>query len=240
MPEFTHSFEVNYFNKLKNGSFLGVVYFRNNRGDITEYSDTISAKLYDKLNNAAVSPNAILSTFINAGYTNRLGTEFTLQQKFFKTLDLTYSINLMYRKTSAEVNGISLSNAGFNYDTKFIANYKIESERSKLFNNLSFQLLAEYESPEVIPQGRRKSQFVTDFALRKEMLKNKAAALSFSINDVFNTRRYGTIYDTDDFYQDSYNRWNVRTFRLTFSYKFGSSDFDLFKRRDNEGGGQEG
>ncbi|MBG9377003.1 TonB-dependent receptor [Panacibacter sp. DH6] len=242
MPEFTHSFEVNYFNKMKNGSFLGVVYFRNNIGDVTEYSDTISAELYDKLNNAAVSPNAILSTFINAGYTNRLGTEFTLQQKFFKNLDLTYSINLMYRKTSADVKGINLSNAGFNYDTKFIANYKIVSDRSKLFNNLSFQLLSEFESPEVIPQGRRKSQFVTDFALRKEMLKNKAAALSFSINDVFNTRRYGTIYDTDDFYQDSYNRWNVRTFRLTFSYKFGSSDFDLFKRRESNdaGGGQEG
>lgn len=239
-PEYTHSFEINYFNKLKNGSFLGSVYFRNNIGDVTEYSDTISTALYEQLNNAAVSPNAILSTFINAGYTNRLGTEFTLQQKLFRNLDLTYSINLQYRKTSADVKGISLSNSGFNYETKFIANYKIVTEQSKLFNNLSFQLLSEYESPEVIPQGRRKGQFVSDFAFRKEFLKNKAAALSFSINDIFNTRRYGTIYDTDDFYQDSYSRWSVRTFRLTFSYKFGSSDFDLFKRREAGDGGTGG
>jgi len=91
----------------------------------------------------------------------------------------------------------------------------------------------------VIPQGKNKSQFVSDFALRKEFLKNRAAALSISVNDIFNTRRYGSIYDTQQFYQDSYSRWSVRTFRVTFSYKFGDSDFNLFKKRrgdeDNDG-----
>lgn len=241
MPEFTHSLEVNYSNRYKNGSILATLYFRNNEGDITEYSDTISTELYQQLNNAAVSSNAILNTFINAGYTNRWGTEFTLQQKFFKNLDITYSLNLQYRETNADVNGINLSNTGFNYNTKFISNYKVVADRNRLLNNLSFQLIAQYESPEVIPQGKRKGQFVSDVALRKEFMRNKAAAVSFSVNDVFNTRRYGTIYDTEEFYQDSYSRWNVRTFRLTFSYRFGSSDFELFKRREaGDPNGQEG
>ncbi len=232
-PEYTNSFELNYFNQYKSGSFLAVLYFKNNQGDITGYSDTLTSELYGQLLDAGVSPNAILNTYINAGYTNRMGAEFTLQKKLFKNLDLTYNLDLQYRKTSAQVNKLNLNNEGFNWDTKLIANYKIVTENKNLFNNLSFQMTADYEAPRVLPQGKTKDQFVSDFALRKEFLKNRKAAFSFNINDVFNTRRWGTIYDTDDFYQDSYRRWSVRTFRFTLSYKFGDGDFDLFKKRNN-------
>ncbi len=233
-PEYTNSFEFNFFNRFKNngGSFLGVLYFKNNVGDITEYSDTISPALYQQLSNAAISPDAILNTYINAGYTNSIGAEFTLEKKIADQLDFTYNIDLQYRTTKASVNDINLDNSGFNYDTKLIGNYKIVTKKSSLFNNLGFQLTADYESPHVIPQGKNKQQFVSDFAMRKEFLKKKAAAISFSINDIFNTRRFGTIYDTENFYQDSYRRWSVRTFRVTFSYKFGDTDFDLFKKKN--------
>lgn len=243
-PEYTNSFELNYFNRFpeNGGSFLAVLYFKNNIGDITEYSDTISPALFARLNNAAVSPDAILNTFINAGHTNRMGAEFTLQKKVWQNLDLNYNIDLQYRTTKASVNNISLDNRGFNFETKLIANYKIVGDKSPLFNNLGFQLIADYEGPSVIPQGRMKSQFVSDFAMRKEFLKNRAASLSFSVNDIFNSRKFGTIYDTENFYQDSYRRWSVRTFRLTFSYKFGDSDFDLFKKKsgNTSGGYDEG
>ncbi|WP_170971002.1 outer membrane beta-barrel protein [Ilyomonas limi] len=235
-PEYTNSLEFNYFNQYKSGSFLGVLYFKNNQGDITSYSDTITTDVYKQLINAGVSPNAILNTFINAGYTNRMGAEFTVTKKFFDNLEFTYNLDLQYRQTSAKVNDLDLSNSGFYWDTKLITNYKIVTPQKSLFNNLSFQLIADYEAPRVIPQGKTKQQFVSDFAMRKEFLRNKKAAISFNINDIFNTRRWGTIYDTEDFYQDAYRRWDVRTFRITFSYKFGNGDFDIFKKRNNNGG----
>ncbi len=236
-PEYTNSLELNYFNQYTGGSFLSVLYFKNNTGDITSYSDTITNNVYNSLINAGVSPNAILNTYINAGYTNRMGAEFTVQKKFLKNLDITYNLNLQYRKTKAQVNDLNLSNEGFNWDTKLITGYKIVTDKSKLFDNLSFQLIADYESPRVLPQGKTKYQFVSDFAMRKEFLKNRKASLSFNVNDIFNTRRWGTIYDTKDFYQDSYRRWNVRTFRVTFSYKFGDGDFDLFKKKSEQRSG---
>lgn len=245
-PELTNSFEFNYSNQFKSGSFLGVLYFKNNVGDITDYSDTITTDLYNQLINAGVSPNAIINTFINAGYTNRFGAEFTIQKKLFKNFDFTYNIDFQHRKTSAKVNDVNLSNSGFNWETKLIFNYKTAEESGPLFRDLSFQWMADYESPRVIPQGREKSRFVSDFAMRKEFLKNKAAAVSLSINDIFNTRKYGTIYDTESFYQDSYRKWSVRTFRVTFSYKFGDNDLELFKKKNNSnmmndnGGGMEG
>ncbi|HYJ65433.1 MAG TPA: outer membrane beta-barrel protein, partial [Parafilimonas sp.] len=63
-PEYTNSFELNYFNRFPNngGSFLGVIYFKNNVGDVTEYSDTISPALYQQLSNASISSDAIVNT----------------------------------------------------------------------------------------------------------------------------------------------------------------------------------
>jgi outer membrane receptor protein involved in Fe transport len=236
-PEFTNSFEFNYNKQYGRGSnFLASVYYRNNQGDITGYSDTITAAQYQRLNNAAIDPNAILNTFINAQSTNRLGAEFTVQQKFGQNFDITPTLEMQYRKVNAKINGLDLSNEGFNWEAKLMSNYKIVTEQPSLFNNLSFQLIGEYRSPMVIPQGKRAERYSVDVAMKKEFMKNKRASITFNINDLFNTNRYGTIYDTDNFYQYSYGRWNVRTFRVVLSYKFGKSDFTLFKKNANNRG----
>ncbi|MEO6685608.1 MAG: TonB-dependent receptor family protein, partial [Dyadobacter sp.] len=197
-PEFTNSLEFNYSKTFENRSnFLGVIYYRNTQQDITRYSDTLTSTQYDQLNNAAVDRNAILNTFINAQSTNRLGIELTLQQKFSKNFDITPSVNLGYRNVKATASQQNLSNQGFNWSTKFTANYKIETKTSSIFNKLSFQVTGEYESPRVIPQGERLEQFDSDFALRKDLFKNNKGSFTFSINDIFNSRRYGVIYDTE-------------------------------------------
>lgn len=237
-PEFINSFELNYSKSYKNGNFLGVLYWRNNPKDITQYSDTITAEQYDQLQNAAVDPNAILNTFVNANTTNRYGAEFTLQHKLGSNFDITPTVNLQYRTVKANFDNLNLSNQGLNWEGKLIMNYKIKTKTPSLANNLSFQVIGEYESARVIPQGKMLPQYGFDFALRKDFLKNNKATVTFGINDVLNSKRWGVIYDTETFYQDSYRRWNVRNFRITFSYKFGKADFSLLKQL--RGGHQSG
>jgi outer membrane receptor protein involved in Fe transport len=232
-PEFTNSFEANYNKNYESGNFLAAIYHRNTLGDVTQYSDTLTAEQYKQLNNAAVDSNAILNTFINSKNQSRWGADISLQQTIAKNLEIIPNINLQYRKVNAIVNNTNLSNQGFNWEAEMIMNYKIEAPKSWLFKDLGFQLTGEYESPEIIPQGRNKEQFSLDFAMRKDLFKEKKGTLTFSINDVFNSNRFGTIFDTENFYQDSYRRWNVRSFRLTFTYKFGSANFSLFKREGN-------
>jgi outer membrane receptor protein involved in Fe transport len=232
-PEFINSFEFNYSKNYTNGNFLGVLYFNNNPKDITQYSDTITAAQYQQLNNAAVDPNAILNTWVNANTTNRYGAELTLQHKIGRNFDITPSVNLQYRSVKAKINDLNLDNSGFNWQGKLNMNYKIETEGKSFFNNFSFQFSGEYESPRVIPQGKEIANYDADFAIRKDFLKDKKAALTFAVNDLFNSRKWGTIYDTEQFYQNSYRRWNVRNFRLTFSYKFGDPNFTLGKRGGN-------
>ena len=235
LPEFVNSFEFNLSQDYKGGNFLGVVYYRNNMRDITRYSDTISTALYQQLNNAAIDPNAILNTFINARSTNTLGLELTLQQQFSKNFEIIPTIDMQYRKVNADVDALRLSNSGFNWDAELTVNYKFAKERG-LLKDLSTQLSGEYESKEVTAQGRNAPEYQVDFGLRKEFGKEKRANISFNINDIFNTHRFGNFFDTDNFYQESYRRRNVRSFRITFTYKFGKDDFKLFRREGNNRG----
>ena len=209
-----------------------MLYLHNNPADVIQYSDTITAAQYKHLNNAGVDPNAILNTYINGDVTNRWGAEFTVQQKIGSNFDLTPTANFQYRTVKANVNALNLSNDGFNWNGKLIANYKIAAQSHPFFNNISFQLSGNYESPRVIPQGKTKSSFSSDFAMRKDFLKNRKATVTFGINDLFNSERWGTIYDTPSFYQDAYRRWSVRSFRISFSYKFGKADFSLLNRKE--------
>ncbi|HEX2534040.1 MAG TPA: TonB-dependent receptor, partial [Chitinophagaceae bacterium] len=125
-PEFVNSFELNYSHDYTGGNFLGVVYYRNNLRDITRYSDTISAALYSQLNNAAIDPNAILNTFINARSTNRLGLELTLQHNFNERFSIVPTVDMQYQQVNADVDALRLSNSGFNWDTELTLNYKFQ------------------------------------------------------------------------------------------------------------------
>ncbi|MCU7548206.1 TonB-dependent receptor family protein [Chitinophagaceae bacterium LB-8] len=232
-PEFINSFELNYNQKYKKGNFLGVLYFRNNQSDITRYSDTISASQYQQLNNAAIDTNAILNTFINARYTNYSGLELTLQHRFDTHFDIVPTVNLQHRNVKADVGELRLINKGFNWEGKLTLNYNFGAAKNALLNDLRFQLIGAYESREVTAQGRNVPQNRLDFALRKDFLKDNKASFTFNINDVFNSYRFGNIYDTETFYQESYRRRNVRTFRASLTYKFGMQDFSLPKRPDN-------
>ncbi|HEY0749986.1 MAG TPA: outer membrane beta-barrel family protein, partial [Chitinophagaceae bacterium] len=232
-PEFTNSFEVNYNKQYgQSNNMLASIYYRNTTGDITRFSDTISTQEYQQLQEAGIEPNAILNTFINANSMNRLGAEYTLQHKFSDRFDITPTINGEYQMVDAGIDGVDLSNEGFNWEAKLIMNYKIATEKPSLFNNFSTQLIGEYESPRIEPQGRQLPEYSVDLAFRKDFLENKKASITFSINDVFWTDRDGSIYDTPNFYQES-SRRNLRTFRLNFSYKFGNSDFRISRQENN-------
>jgi outer membrane receptor protein involved in Fe transport len=232
-PEFTNSFEFNYSQDYAKGNFLGVIYYRNSLGEITRYSDTISADRYQQLSNAAIDPNAILNTFINARSENSLGLELTLQHQFSDLFEVVPTIDLEYQKVNADAGIMVLNNSGFNWEGKLTFNYKIPTGRPGFFNGTGLQLMGEYESREVTVQGKNAAQYRVDFAVRKDLLKDNRASFTFNINDVFNTHRFGNIFDTETFYQESYRRRNVRSFRISFTYKFGKADMTLFKRQED-------
>lgn len=238
-PEFQNSFEFNYSRTYGQGNtFLATVYYRNHQDQITRYSDTLTTEEYLQLNNAAVAPNAIVNTFVNADSRNDVGLELTLQQKLFNGFSIAPSLSMAYQKVKAVINNTNLDNSGLSWRSKLQINYKVPNQnRPSFWNNFSTQLNASYLSPAVIPQGKRLERYSVDLALRKDVFKNNKGSIIFGVNDLFNTDRRGVVYDTPTFYQESYNRWSIRSFRLTFSYRFGNPNFKLTNKRDDNNGG---
>ena len=188
-----------------------------------------------------MDPNAILNTFINSKSSSQAGLELTLQQKITANFDITPSASFSYRKVIADVGNVNLSNQGFDWNGKLTANYKVMTKNpANIFNKLGMQLTGGYRSPRVLPQGKRLENFSADFAVKKDFLKNDKASFTFSVNDIFDSQKFGVIYDTDNFYQETYRRRSVRGFRVSLSYKFGDANFSLFKKNGGGGNGDSG
>ena len=125
----------------------------------------------------------------------------------------------------------------------------------KLPKNFKLQLSGTYQSKTNLPinqgggfmgggppmgaqtaaQGYIKSNFGIDAALQKSFLKNNVASATFSINDIFRTRRYEQYSESTYYIQTTHRLNDVPMMRLTFSFRFGQMDMSLFKRKNMKG-----
>jgi len=81
-------------------------------------------------------------------------------------------------------------------------------------------------------QGFMKSSYGVDLAVKKSFLKNDAASVTFSVNDIFKTRK-SEQYSYSDYFIQTYSRLrDPQMFRLNFAYRFGKIDMSLFKRKN--------
>ena len=69
-------------------------------------------------------------------------------------------------------------------------------------------------------------------AFKKSFLKNDAASVSFSVNDIFKTRKSEQHSFSQYFIQDYSRQRDPQMFRLNFTYRFGKMDMSLFKRKN--------
>jgi len=84
-------------------------------------------------------------------------------------------------------------------------------------------------------QGYSRPTGGVDAALKYEFLKNKAASLTLSVNDIFRTR-VNDVYTSSTFFtQEVYRRRDPQFFRLQFNWRFGKFDMSLFKRKNMRG-----
>ena len=71
-------------------------------------------------------------------------------------------------------------------------------------------------------------------------MKNKQASVSLNINDIFRTRRSDVHSESPYFTQDVFRRRDPQVARLSFNWRFGKFDPNLFKRKNNKNQGNDG
>jgi iron complex outermembrane receptor protein len=213
-PEFMNMAEVNYNHPFKKGNLLSSVYLKYVDNAITNYAYTLPT-----------DSNVLVTTFTNGNSNWSYGTEHTVKLSLTKKMEFTLNANAFYTVISANTGTQALQNEGISWNVKAIVSYKLP----KGFNT---QVDGQYEAPRIIPQGTTKEVYAIDFSLNKEI--NKKFTFNFTVNDVFNTRRWGTYFDTPTFTQDLSRRRDVRFMRIGFTWRFGETDVSLFRKKNNQ------
>lgn len=237
VPEFTSSYELNYSNDYKGGSFLATFYYKHTTNLITRNviqqvlpGDTTASSVY---------------IYQNASSSDVYGLDLTNRYNITKWLDFMVNV-ILYNSQINAGNLAGLSNENqFSYFAKMNVDIKLPV-------GFSIQLNGDYQSRTIVPpnsngggggrfgglgapvstaNGYIKPIGGFDFAVKKDMFKNKASIV-FNMQDVFHTR-YNDAYSTSAFQNLDYSRIRDPQFmRLTFSYRFGKMDMDLFKKKN--------
>ncbi|MBX3257235.1 MAG: TonB-dependent receptor [Chitinophagaceae bacterium] len=251
-PEFTNSFELNYNKSLGKGhSLLTSVYYKKTDNLITRYQGL----QYDVPLPDGKLDSAMVISFINANSSRSYGLELTSKNPLAKWMDVTTNFNFY----NAQIDNSGLdSTLGVNDRWAFLGKMNINF---KLPANFTIQLSGEYQSRTLVPQdggGRRgggggffggassasqgyiNPNYGVDIAVRKEFMKDKRAAVTLSVNDIFKTRKYDAHSENSYFVQDMWRRRDWQVARLNFSYRFGKFDVSLFKRKNNRTGSDGG
>ncbi|MBK7751948.1 MAG: outer membrane beta-barrel protein [Flavobacteriales bacterium] len=222
-PELSNLAEVNHLLPFLNGkaTWLTSAFGRYTEGAITSYSTPLAS-----------DTSVLLSTFVNGSYSVTGGWENVIKVEPVSGLQATLSGTVQYTDVALNTANGGDRNAGTNWNAKLLINYRLPKD-------WGIQVNGEYESAMIQAQGRSIPQYGVDLSLSKDFTKRIGAVLS--VNDVFFTRKWGNIVETDRLSQESYRRREMRFVRFTLTWKFGEQNASLFRRKQpgrEPGGGE--
>jgi outer membrane receptor protein involved in Fe transport len=245
LPEFTNLAEISYQNQLsKKTNFLSTLYFKNTNGLITNY------QYLDRNPDPNAKPDTVLITsYANANTSYTIGLELTTRTKLTKWWDFTVNINLFNSALKAGAITGGIDNDQFSMFGKINNSFTLPK-------NFSIQLSGDYQAKTILPpsrgggggmmmmmfggsqigaQGYIKPNYGVDIAIKKDFMKNKAASITLSMNDIFRTKLFATHSESQFFMQDNSRRRDPQVLRLNFNYRFGKMDVSLFKKKSMKG-----
>jgi outer membrane receptor protein involved in Fe transport len=242
LPEFTNSLELSYQNMFKSGANLLIsLYYKQATDLITSYQFTEF--------NEQLGREVVITSFTNGNQAAAYGAEFTLRNTLLGWLELTSNLNIFGAEIEADNIATSISPNRLNAFLKETVQVDLPKGYALQFNG-EYRTRASFVPStggnswrggggQSTPQGYTKAVWFVDASLRKNFLDNKAS-LTLSIQDIFASRRFGSVSATEFFTQDSFRLRNPQQVRLNFSYRFGKMDVSLFSRRNNNQSSQGG
>ncbi len=209
-PEFTNSLELNHLKSWDKLSVLTSVYYKYTTDVIqrVRFLDTLGI---------------MNSTYMNVSKSQSVGLELVGKSPVTRFLNLTGTLNVFYYELfSSDFSTPSASepihidgSSSFSWNFRLLANMLLSK-------TLSGQLTGNYISPRTVSQGTNEQQYSFDLGLKKTFM-DKKLSLSFTIRDIFNTRKNINDTKTIDFTQHSENWRYAPNFRFTAVYNFGNN-----------------
>jgi outer membrane receptor protein involved in Fe transport len=216
-PEFTDSYEIGFLRYFENGSVTTSMFFR--------HTDQVIENIREQLSDVSA-----LSYPVNLSTRNDYGLEVTGAYDLLKRWRVSGNANFFRSQTDG-----TYKNQVFRADT--YTWFGRLSSRVTLWRKLDVQVNVNYRAPRNTTQGRSKAFWHVDPAASIDLFQGNAT-LTFSVRDLFNTRRWRYITEGYNFYTEGDFQWRARQSTLTFSYRLNQQPQ---KGRDGKrGGGFEG
>ena len=215
-PEDVHAFELSHSKFFKKISLISTAYLRQTN---------------DVIQRIRTEPDANGITITTPqNLTRNISSGLELIGKFdvLKSWNFTANVNLYQSKiVGVPAFGI-VENSGFSYNANLTNNFILPYR-------ITLQIKADYRAKEIMAQGIRNAMYGLDAGAKYDL--NKKASLSLNIRDVFSSRKWqmtttGTTAVVD------FSRYMQGTMaNLTFSYRFGKTDFGFKKTKkpDDQG-----
>jgi hypothetical protein len=213
-PEFINTAEVNY-NKTWNGNSGSSLQWLSTGYYI--YEDHTIKPVTQPL---ATDPSILVTTFQNIKADIQYGIDNTLNYSAGPV-----SIVANFNAFEAIIQSIDITNKMFRYNAKLSLGYKFPS-------GFSAQISGQRRSKGPQLQGYQRAVTAADFALRKGFWQNRAS-VTFIINDIFNSRKFVSIYDQPGAYQTSMNRREIRYYKLTLQLPLSKGTSKKVRRVDD-------
>ena len=251
-PEFTNSFELSYSRTFKNrDNFLASVYFKNTNDLITRIQTLEDVPVIDT--------QAWVLTFTNANRSYVSGLELISRNKLTKWWDVISNVNFFTSKIDLidqqDPDQFLSYNAELNNTFKLSKSFSIqlsgEYDSKRLVVSGGGNGIGGggggggggrgggfggggFGGGNAAAQGFIRPQFDVDAAIRFDFLKERAASISLSVNDLFKTRKFDSHSEAPGFIQDIVRKRDQQVFRLNFNWRFGKFDNSLFKRKNTK------
>lgn len=253
VPEFTNSMELNYQISMKgNHGLFFSGYFKQTDNLITRFqvkeASTVSSK------------DVLINTYINANSSRAYGLELTSRNPITKWLETTTNLNVFNSSINSSNLQVDLNNSLWSFFGKVNMNIKLPSSFTlQLTGDYRSKSILPQNSgggggrgggggpmggggggwggfTQTTAQGYVMPNYGFEFALRKDFLKEKRGSLTFSMNDMFKTKIFGSYSSSQYFTQTNSRRRDWQVLRVNFSYRFGKVDASLFKRKNTKAG----
>ena len=224
-PSYSNGFDIGYLNKFGVLTLNTSLYFSH----ATDIFTFVSEDTGEEIVVDGQSVPIIRRGPINLAEDDRYGFEFTLTYRPTKKWNMNANFNLYQSIIKGSYKGLS-------YDSENLGWFIRLNNKYTLPGNIEWQTRLSYDGPRIDAVNKREGRFSSNMAFSKDLFKEKAS-LSVNINDLFNTQRRNLESTTPTFYSDSYYRWRVRSYNLSFTYRFNQ------KKKDEQrgfGNGYEG
>ena len=216
-PEFVNLAEFSYNKVFGSNNWLSTLY-------LADETNTLKPLTYP----STTDPTVKITTFVNGTNELMYGWDNTLKLSFGKNLELMLNGNVFHYTVNVD----TFHNANWAWSSKANLTYKFPFD-------ISAQINGGIEGDRPSAQGTRKGVAYADFAVKKSFFHN-AANLTFSINDVFNSRKDISILDQPTYYQETMRRRDTRFYKISLQIPFGKADASMFKKmKDAKKGGQQ-